>query len=175
MLVSQLTSAVVKVNGNQLCYKRVSSAFKSYQCHLYASCLAKCCGNHRNAVAKRQKFSLTKDVLHHHSLVYCTTWSRALWRWAAAALGDKAVLVSLNSRSAGILAPTWHSLCSAPMPVSCHPVLQLLALCTGLVFRCPQDLSRPLTLNSRLRLGPANMIGISFGFKFSCYPEMART
>ena len=30
MLVSQLTSAVVKVNGNQLCYKRVSSAFKSY-------------------------------------------------------------------------------------------------------------------------------------------------
>ena len=38
MLVSQLTSAVVKVNGNQLCYKRVSSAFKSYQCHLYAGC-----------------------------------------------------------------------------------------------------------------------------------------
>ena len=38
MLVSQLTSAVVKVNGNQLCYKRISSVFKSYQRHLQASC-----------------------------------------------------------------------------------------------------------------------------------------
>ena len=126
-------------------------------------------------MAKRQKFSLTKDVLHHHSLVYCTTWSRALKRWAAAELRDKAALVSLKSRSAGILASTWHSFCSALKPASCHPVLQLLALCTGLFFRCPQDLSRPRTLNSRLRLGPANMIGISFGFEFSCYPEMACT
>ena len=126
-------------------------------------------------MVKRQKFSLTKDVLHHHSLVYCTTWSRALERWAAAELRDKAALVSL------------------PVPVSwdfgSNMALDVFRAHVCLVPSCaaaPSPLYWPgLPVSSRLKsssyseftikIGPCQHVGISFGFKFRCYLEMAHT